>query len=137
MTIERCSMNISPKKLFNVHCSMLNCHLKICGRGRVIAVPVDDFTVLVFQESQKTAVRSILEAMASRLDGVAGLDGVGCHAPALKGGGGRCVQSPDLRLAGGILDFYLGPRLGDGRVCFLDDALSVYGGRDVIAGGFA
>src|SRR5437667_373871 len=71
MTIERCSMNISPKKLFNVHCSMLNCHLKICGRGRVIAVPVDDFTVLVFQESQKTAVRSILEAMASPLDGVA------------------------------------------------------------------
>src|SRR5439155_642399 len=94
MTIERCSMNISPKKLFNVHCSMLNCHLKICGRGRVIAVPVDDFTVLVFQESQKTAVRSILEAMASRLDGVAGLDGVGCHPRSLKSAPARCFQTP-------------------------------------------
>src|SRR5207244_7404424 len=97
-----------------------------------IAVPVDDFTVLVFQESQKTAVRSILEAMASCLDGVTGLDGIGCHPRSLKAGSAGCFQSPDLRFAAGILDFYVDPRMGDDQVYFLDDTLNVHERVDVI-----
>src|SRR5881397_4130047 len=99
-------MNISPKKcsLFNVQLSFKN-PLKIRRSRRVIAVPVDDLAVLVFQESQKTAVRSILEAMASCLDGVAGLDGIGRHARSLKAGAAGCFLSPDLRFAAGIITF--------------------------------
>src|SRR5213594_4301596 len=80
-------------------------------RGRrIIAVPIDDFSVSVFQESQKTAIGAIPQVMASGFNRVAWFDRVGCHSYSLKSVAARCFQGPHLRLAAfGIFDLDIDP----------------------------
>src|SRR5437879_13444564 len=82
--------------------------LKICGRERVIAVPVDDLAVLVFQEWQKTAVRSTLEAMAWCLDGDGGLDGLGRRVRSCGADAAGCLHGDDSRCGAGSSGFERG-----------------------------
>src|SRR5207237_5262431 len=69
---------------------------------RIIAVPIDNLSVFVFQESQQAAVRSVPQVMASGLNGVPGFDSVGCHSHSLESRAAGCFQGPHLGLALGI-----------------------------------
>src|SRR6266446_6628198 len=100
--------------------------LEIRRRRCVIAVPIDDVSLFVFQKPQKTTVGSIPEVMASGFDGVARFDSVGCHSNSLESCAAGSFQCPHLWLALGIFDLQVDPRMRHNQVHLFDDTLNVH-----------
>src|ERR1051326_3388941 len=91
----------------------------------LVAVPIFDRAVFSFQKSEQAAIRAVPELMAPCFDRVAWFDGVAGDPDFFKSGAAGGFQSPDLRLALGILYFQVDPRMRDHQVQFLDDALQI------------
>src|SRR6266850_1755781 len=98
---------------------------EIAWHNCAIAVPILDDPIPVLQEPEKTAVRTVPEAMAPYFDAVARLEIAGGDANSLERRPPGGFERPQLRLAFGILDFQVHPGMRDNVVHFPDDTFDV------------
>src|SRR6267142_941454 len=99
---------------------------EIAWHNCAIAVPILDDPIPVLQEPEKTAVRTVPEAMAPYFDAVARLEIAGGDANSLERRTPGGFERPQLRLAFGILDFHVDPGMRDNVVHFPDDTFDVH-----------
>ena len=99
--------------------------LEIRRDGRFAAVPIFHSSIFGFQEPEEAAVGAVPELMAPRFDGVTGFDGVARDSDFFKSSAAGGFQSPNLRLATGVLHFEVDPGMRDHQVQFLDYALQI------------
>src|SRR5712691_4117666 len=99
---------------------------EISWDSRAVAVPILDDPIPVLQEPEKTAVRTVPEAMAPYFDAVAGLEIVGGDTNSLERRTPGGFERPQLRLAFRIRDFQVDPGMRDNVVHFLDNTFYVH-----------